>query len=139
MPDMICDGTGQGFLAQVDEENHLHTSSNTMPMIAYKSGVDGSAFGISTPMLTITDTGGRVLWIQNTDGAKDFYCTDFWFNWNGGTANFNRPMTGQMIFGDTQPTTNTTVSGAGVLNRKTSGSANMTVLYWDETGHFQHF
>jgi len=43
-------------------------------------------------------------------------------------------MFGQLIFGDTEPTTNTVTSGADVLNRNSSLSADMTVLYWNETG-----
>ena len=134
MPDSIIDGTGQGYLAKVDDEHHIHVSSNIEPMIAHRSHYDGTAYGVSTPMLTITTTGGRALWIKNISDNKDFYITDFWFNWNGGSTNYNRPMFGQLVFGDTEPTVNTTVGGAGVLNRKTSNEADLTVLYWDEVG-----
>ena len=134
MPDSIADGTGTSYLAMVDDENHLHTTSSTEPLIAHYSRYSSSSYGLSTPMLTINTTGGRALWIKNSDPTKDFYFTDFWFNWNGGSTNYNTPMYGQMVFGDTEPTTNITEGGAGNLNRASAVPANLTVLYWDETG-----
>jgi len=135
MPDMIKDGTGTGYMAMVDNENHLHTTSSTEPMIAHRSHYDGTAYGISTPMLTVNATGGRMLWINNTDENKSFWITDFWFNWDGGTTNHNRVMFGQLVFDDTTPDTNITTGGAGILNREKVSAADMTVLYWDEVGN----
>ena len=130
----IDDGKGSGYLAQVDDENHLHTSSSTESMIAHRSHYDSSAFGLTTTMLTLTTTGGRMLYIKNISSSKDFYITDVWFSWNGGTTNHNTVMYGEMYFGDAVPTTNIVTSAAGVLNRGSNNSADLTVIYWDETG-----
>ncbi len=133
MPNTLQDGTGKGYLAKVDSENHLHTSASVEQMVAHRSHYDASAFGISTPMLTLTTTGGRMLFLKNTD-TRDFYITDLWFNWDGGATSHNRVMFGQLVFGDGVPTANNTVSAAGVLNRKTNNTAQLTVQYWDEVG-----
>lgn len=133
MPDIIRDGTGQGYLAKVDDENHLLVTSASEPLIAHRSHYDGSAYGLSTPMRTITTTGGRILWFKNTN-TKSFWLTDFWFNWNGGTTSHNRVVFGQFIFDDTEPTTNITTGGTGVLNRAKTNGTDLTILYWDEVG-----
>ena len=133
MPDMIRDGKGRGYLVMVDNENCLQTKCVSESMVAHRSHYDGSAYGISTPLLTITTTGGRMLWIKNTS-TKALFFTDFWFNWNGGNTNYNRPMYGNLVFGDTQPDTNIIVGGAGILNQNKISSAELTVLYWDGTG-----
>ena len=135
MGNYIEDGTGHGYGAEVDDEHHLHTTASTEPLIAHRSHYDGSSFGISTPMLTITAAGGRMLYIYNSSSTANFWFTDFWFNWDGGTTNHNLVMFGQLIFGDTAPTVNTTVSGAGALNRSIATVAELTVLYWDEVGN----
>jgi len=134
MPDMISDGRGKGNLAEVNSEQQLLTFATTTPLIAKRSEFDGNAFGITTPMRTITTTGGRILFIKNLDSSKNFYFTDFWFNWNGGNTNHNRAMLGQLVFNDTVPDTNVTTGSAGATNRTIPSSADLTVLYWDETG-----
>lgn len=132
---IIEDGKGSSNKAQVDDENRLQVTSVVESSLAYNSRENETSFGISTPMLTLTTTGGRILFIKNTSNTLKFYFTDFWFNWNGGSTNFNRPYYGQLIFGDTQPDTNTTTGGAGVLNQDSSNTSNLTVLYWNGTGN----
>jgi len=133
MPDTLKDGTGSGYLAKIDNENHLHTTCSMESMIAHRSHYDASAYGISTPMLTITTTGGRMLWLQN-DSDKDLYITDLRLSYNGGSTNHNRVAFSQLVFADTEPTTNITTGAAGSLNRSNVVAANMTILYWDEVG-----
>ena len=132
---IIEDGKGTGYMVHVDDENHLQVKSVTETLLSHRSHEDGNAFGISTPMLTVTATGGRMLFIKNNSNSNNFFITDFWFNWNGGSTNYNRPCYGQLIFGDTQPTTNITVGGAGILNRTANSDSELTVLYWDEVGN----
>ena len=131
---IIEDGKGTGYTAQVDNTNLLYTKAVTETLLSHSSHEDGSAFGISTPMLTVTATGGRMLFIKNTSNSNNFLITDFWFNWNGGSTNYNRPCYGQLIFGDTQPTTNITTGAAGTLNRTANTDSELTVLYWNEVG-----
>ena len=130
---IIEDGKGTGKKASVDENNRILTQATTESLLSYNSSIKENAFGISTPMRTITTTGGRILFIKN-NSADHFHITDFWFNWNGGSTNFNRPCYGELTFRDTTPTTNITTGGAGNLNRTSVNTTSLTVLYWDETG-----
>ena len=130
---IIEDGTGSGKKASVDAGNLLQTKSVTESLLSHTSHDGQNAYGISTPMRTITTTGGRILFIKNTS-ASNFRISDFWFNWNGGSTNFNRPCYGELAFGDTEPDTNITTGGAGNLNQTSVNEATLTVLYWDETG-----
>lgn len=130
----IEDGKGTGYKVQINDGNQLLTMSTTESLLAHRSHHDQTAFGISTPMMTITTTGGRMLFIKNLSSSVNFYITDIWFNWNGGSTNFNRPCYGELAFGDTVPNTNTTTSGAGNLNLSSNNTADLTVLYWNETG-----
>ena len=131
---ILEDGKGSGKKASIDDGNRLLTKAVTESSLAFESNSNQNSFGISTPMRTITATGGRILFIKNTSSVYNFRVTDFWFNWNGGSTNFNRPCYGELILKDTQPDTNITVGGAGVLNRTSVNEADLTVLYWDETG-----
>ena len=130
---VLEDGQGSGKKAGITNEHQILTRAVTESLLSHQSHEKENSFGISTPMRTITTTGGRILFIKNISSSK-FFITDFWFNWNGGSANFNRPCYGELIFGDTQPDTNTTTGGAGNLNRTSVNTANLTVLYWSETG-----
>jgi hypothetical protein len=130
---IIEDGKGTGYKAAIDNENFLQTKAVTETLLSHSSHRNQSAFGISTPMRTLTITGGRILFIKNLS-LLNFHITDFWFNWNGGSNNFNRPCYGELIFGDTQPDTNITTGGAGNLNLSSVNTIDLTVLYWDEIG-----
>jgi len=132
---ILEDGKGQGYKAQINSSNQLLTSATTESLLSRRSSASQTAFGISTPMLTINTTGGRMLFIKNLSSTLDFYITDFWFNWNGGSTNFNRPCYGELAFGDTVPDTNITISGAGNLHLSSAITADLTVLYWNETGN----
>ena len=99
----IEDGTGKGYRVQVDSENKLMTRAVSQDTISHISEEHEDAYGINTPLLTVTTTGGRMLYIKNTSSTKSFYFNDFWFNWNGGSTNFNRPCYGQLYFGDGAP------------------------------------
>ena len=131
---MIKDGKGGGHLAEVNDENQLIVKAASESMISHRSHADSTAYGISTPMLTITTTGGRILYIKNINSTKNFYLTDVWFSWNGGSTSHNRVMFGDMYFADAVPTTNITTGTPGVLNRGSNNSADLTFIYWDEVG-----
>ena len=135
MVETIKDGTGTGNQAQVDNENSLKTISTTIPLIAQRSQFDATAFGVSTPLMTVNTTGGRVFFIKNTSNNQNVFITDFWFNWNGGNTTFNKPIYGQFIFNDTDPTANFVTSSAGVLNRSSNNTADIQFNYWDEVGN----
>ncbi len=110
MPNTIKNGN-TGDTAHVDKEGHLHTTSSCESLIAHRSHYDASAFGITTPLMAITTTGGRVLYIKNTSSTHEFYLTDIWFSYDGGstTAPYSNVLHGEMYFQDAAPTTNITV------------------------------
>lgn len=131
---ILEDGTGKGYRVQVDSENKLMTRAVSQDTISHISEDHEDAYGINTPLLTVTTTGGRMLYIKNTSSTKSFYFNDFWFNWNGGSTNFNRPCYGQLWFGDPAPSANNTSGTAGNLNQKSQETAELTIEYWDEVG-----
>ena len=131
---MIKDGTGSGELAGVNSYNRLDVSSAASSRMYYESRDRQSAFGISTPYLTITTTGGRILYVKNTSSTKNMVLTDLRVNWNGGTTNHNLALFGQIWFASSAPTANNTSSSAGNLNRSSNNTFDLTVEYWDEVG-----
>ena len=134
MPEVIRDGTGNGYLAMVDSENHLHVSSVMENMIGHRSHWDATAFGGGTPLLTITTTGGHMLYLKNTSSTHNFVISDMWFSWNGGSTSGTDCMIGALYFGVGAPSAENTASALGVLNRNSGNTPDVTVEYWDETG-----
>ena len=132
---IILDGKGSGNQAHVDSENHLHVAATTESEIGHRSHYDASAFGGTTPILTITTTGGRILYIKNTSSTHDFVISDMWFSWNGGNTTGTKCLIGTLYFGDAAPSGNNTASALGVLNRRSNNTADVTVQYWDEVGN----
>ena len=136
MGETIMDGTGSKYEAKVDDENNLHTTASCESMIGHRSHYDASAFGTTTPILTITSTGGKVLYLRNNDTTLQFTLTDIWFSWNGGNTSTTqcKCMIGALYFADGLPTANNTAGAMGVLNRTVNYTADITVNYWDEVG-----
>ncbi len=134
MPEQIRDGQGGGYLAGVSEHNRLETSSSTMPRIYYESRDRQNAFGITTPHLTITTTGGRILYVKNTSSTLNTVLTGLRISWNGGSTNHDRSLLVSVYFGDSAPTGNNTTGAAGNLNRGSNKSFDISVEYWDEAG-----
>lgn len=65
MTTMIKDGTGSGFLAEVDSDNHLHVDAITESAIAHASHKNKAAF-FAHSQYTTTSTNQRVLSLKNT-------------------------------------------------------------------------
>ena len=62
---IIEDGKGSGKKVGVDTDNRILTRATTESLLSYNSNTKENSFGISTPMRTITTTGGRILFIKN--------------------------------------------------------------------------
>jgi len=122
-------------LAGVNSENRLDVSAASSPRIYYESRDRENAFGISTPQLTITTTGGRILYVKNTSSTKNMVITDIRPSWNGGSTVFTRALTFQIWFASSAPTANNTTGAAGNLNRSSNNTFDLDVEYWDEVGH----
>jgi len=134
MSDMIKDGTGSGKLVGVNSFNRLDVSAAAAPRVFYESRDRGAAFGITTPLLTVTTTGGRMLYIKNTSSTQNMMISDIRLDWNGGSTSFNKPAYGQIWFASEAPSANNTVSAAVNMNRSSVNAFDLDVEYWDEVG-----
>ena len=72
----IKDGTGNGYLARVNSFNRLDVSASSSPRVYYESRDRGAAFGITTPQLTVTTTGGKILYIKNNSSTQNMAIAD---------------------------------------------------------------
>lgn len=69
MPDMIRDGKGKGFLAEVDLENRLKVYSTMENEISYESEINKRSFSwVASYNAGDADT---VIWIKNTSTNKN--------------------------------------------------------------------
>ena len=134
MPDTIRDGRGRGYICGVNNVRRLDTSANTMPRIYYESRDHNAAWGISTPILSITTTGGRILWLKNTSTTKNVVVTGMRISYDGGTTNNDNVCEAQVWFGSGTPSANETAGSAGQLNRSSTETFDIDVYYWDEVG-----
>ena len=129
--EIIKDGTGKGYAAGVNFANRLDVSAASSPRIYYESRDRENAFGVSTPYLTVTTGGERVLYMKNTSSNQNMVITDLRVNWNGGTASNITALKGSIWFGSSAPTANNTESSAGNLNRSSNNEFDIDVEYWD--------
>lgn len=131
--DIIVDGTGSGYKAQVDSDNKLAVASVSRSYLSYISAVKELAFAVTTGFLTVTTTGGRVLFIKNTDPNRKICLDRFFGYWDGGT---DGTKVCQILIcnGDTAPTTNIVVSAAGNMNQGSTKVALADVLVWNGVG-----
>jgi len=65
MPDMIKDGKGSGFLAQVNDENKLRTYSTTESEISYESETNFRSYSWTNVTYNYT-AGDTILLVKNT-------------------------------------------------------------------------
>jgi len=131
----LQDGTGGDYWGKISNENHLHVAAIVESLIGHRSHYDATAFGASTPFLTVNTTGGKMFYVKNDSSDKDFFISDMWFSWNGGNTTGIKCVQGIFYFGDDTPLANNTKSSLGVLNRGVNNSAEVTVEYWDGVGN----
>ena len=107
MTDMIKDGTGQGYLVQVDSDNKIQTRSinETAELDANENG---DAYNLNTGVVNLTDTSETTLIYLKNNETRDFVITavaiGVWGSANGDgedmIATFIRnPTTGDIISG----------------------------------------
>lgn len=129
----IEDGRGTGKIAGVDENNRLDTAAIMTPLRSAKS-LEGE-FGIcGTPPLTVTTTGGSILYIKNNDSRPMKIASMYFFN-DGGSTNYNRPIWVTIYYGYGEPTANMTQGAPANLNKASAKSADVDTYYWDEVGN----
>ena len=88
MVDTLKDGTGNGFLAQVNKDHQLITRATALNQHT-KSSVDGNYFELTTGLLEITvATEKGVLYLKNSEDTTivvDKVFLDVWPSTGGGT------------------------------------------------------
>lgn len=94
MSDSILDGTGRGYLAQVDDENRLVVYATTLPLLESKSQ-QGEAFNLNTGLVPITvATETPLLYFLNA-GISDVTIAAFFIG--VGTSTLVGPVTDNII------------------------------------------
>jgi hypothetical protein len=75
MSQMIQDGTGHGFLAEVDSGNHLKVKSTVISNVREVSDQSQQAFIVASDFVALTTTGSfnGILYIKNTSTDKKLY------------------------------------------------------------------
>lgn len=130
MSHQIKDGSGDGYLAKVDSRHNLWTQCRNIQESRFACA-EGQMVIASTPIYTITATGGRVLWLDWTETNKSLVIDRFFFHWNGGDTNHDRVAFVSFAVGDTQPTTGTTASALVNTNTSSSVTHSSTLLVWN--------
>ena len=127
------DGTVGSFRAKVGSDNRLWTHANTQP-IGSEMSLDGMLYGIGTGSVSVTATGGQVLWLRNDDPNNFFQVDKIIYGWNGGSTNFNRTAFCLISYQTTVPTANNTATSPTIENIHLSGTTS-AVTDADATGH----
>ncbi len=132
---IITGGTGNGYSAKVTSENKLATYSVTETELMHVSEEEEDAYIITTPFLTITTTGGRILWIRNDATDKVLMIERLSVSWDGGSASHDETVQLEMYGGDALPSANETAVTPVNLNTGSGKVAETTAYYWDEVGN----
>ena len=130
---IIEDGRGTGKKAGVTDDFRLQTATVTQATIGNAS-LSGNAFSTSVPFRTITTTGGNILYVKNTESAKNLIVSKLYVGWDGGSTNNDTALFGTLYTSVSEPSANETASALGNLNLGSGNVASADVYYWDETG-----
>lgn len=130
----LVDGTGKAYANRVDQRHNSHVQSRSLALPMVRT-LEGWMFNISTPIQTITATGGRIAWLNFQETTKKLLIHSLVFNWNGGNTNHNRCVKAGVYIGDTAPTTNITASQVINTNTNSQNTFEHTAYIWDEVGN----
>ncbi len=128
MSEFIKDGTGQGYLAGVDETNRIQTRSVSKSEDK-EATENGDSFNINSGLITLTSDGeSGVLYLKNNDTEK-IHVTAIVAILGPSTDGSSTDTTRVRIYKN--PTTGTLISGATAVdtnsNRNFSSSKTLTV------------
>lgn len=132
--EIIKDGGGRGYSAKVSSQGLLNTVAVTHSVFAHNSH-EGKAYALSSGQVTVTATGGHVLWMRNDSNVTDIHVEKVIVGWNGGTASSNKALYGSFWFATGEPSANQTAKDAGVLDRTYATTPEITSYIWDEVGN----
>jgi len=130
----INDGTGRGYSAKVSENGRVAVDTDDGALAAARAGTlySVSTYTSGKPTLTITSTGGVLLYLNNAGGSRKSLVID------SITAGVSATMECRVIVGHIEGTlsdnTALTVSSTNTAYQ-TGSSANADANVWDETNH----
>lgn len=128
--DAIQDGTGKGYFAKVNQRNELQVQSRMLTQSALKC-VSGDVFLLSTPFVTVSTTGGKMVWLLFSDPSKYLVVDSLHFNWNGGDTTQNKALKLELVVGDSAPTANDNPHAAANTNTNSTNALISTVKVWN--------
>ena len=136
MPEQIRDGLGRGSLLAITGRNEAQVRSVTQDESADVSETYGRTFTVPTGNMTLNSTNEhKVLYMKNTDSARNLYAWVVVVSWNGGDTNHNRALFWSWYLATTAiPTARSTVAYPGNFNFTSGAVANIEAYKWDGTG-----
>ena len=117
----IVDGTGKGYMAQVDSNNRLRTQTISDTVYDYQSN-EGMAFNVNTEFMSITSSAETsIFYLQNNTG-KDVVLASFFV----GTGNAGGTPTEQgLIRAYFDPTGVSGGTSVSVVNRRAASATSL--------------
>lgn len=124
----IVDGTGKGYMAQVDSNNRLRTQTISDSVYDYQSNL-GMAFNINTEFMSVTSSAETSIFYLKNDNSSDIILANFFI----GTGNAGGTPTEQgLIRAYFDPTG---VSGGLDVNPVNRRSSSATALNFTAKKH----
>ena len=135
MPEMIRDGKGRGFLAEVNEQQQLTAVVVAQREESYIADKFGETYIISTNGVILNSINQHVLlYIKNTSSVKKLYHATLEAGYNGGSTNYDRSMKLQILAGFTGPSANHGVCPISNVNFSSGNVAEADAYRWDGVG-----
>ena len=135
MSETIKDGKGRGYLVEVNEDHQLMTDTVTQREESYIADTFGQTYVVTTKSVTLNSTNRHVLlYLKNTSPTRNLYHATLEIGYNGGSTNYNRSMSLQILGGFTGPTVNHELASISNVNFTSGNIAEATAYIWDGVG-----
>ncbi len=125
MDGIIKDGTGAGYVAKVDSENHLHTFAVTQTLQEWHA-IQGDGYNVNTGNITLTNASASAVYYLKNNEDRDIIITSLVYlidDSTGGTAALKCDV-------DRNPTGGTivdTATASAPVNRNHGSAKTLTV------------
>jgi len=136
MGQQLQDGTGRGYLQQVDQRNRAYVDALTRTYPFLKA-LDGQHFSWQTQQLSVSSSGGTkklVMFVNYTEAEKKLALLRLTIGWNGGSTNRNRSCLVSYQVGLTAPDTNISAIIGVNTNVSSPNLVSSTSYKWDGVG-----
>ena len=130
----IGDGTGHAYLAKVDGLNRLATYGPAEHQVKAAAKY-GNAYGFGLNDIAVpANAPVTIAWARFDDPSRNFHIDSVVGAWNGGSTNYNRPLSMLMYIGTQPPTANHVAVPLGNMNLASSNVALATSYVWTGVG-----